>query len=139
VIQTASGEFRFAPPVVYQTRDDNIRESVKGSYRLMAGGVVAFDVAQFDPTRSLVIDPTLTYSTLLGGTRGEAPAAIAVDSDGNAYIVGRTESVDFPTTSDALKPSRPDFQNTIRNYTFVTKLNAQGSGIVYSTYIGSDA
>jgi len=138
VIQGDSGEFRFGPPVVYQMAE-NRRERVEGFYRLMAGNVVAFDVARYDGTRSLVIDPTLTYSTLLGGTGGETPVAIAVDSAGNAYIVGRTDSVDFPTTSGALKPSRPDFQNTVRNYTFITKMNAQGSGILYSTYIGSDA
>jgi len=138
VIQGDSGEFRFGPPVVYQMAE-NRRERVEGFYRLMAGNVVAFDVARYDGTRSLVIDPTLTYSTLLGGTGGETPVAIAVDSAGNAYIVGRTDSVDFPTASGALKPSRPDFQNTVRNYTFITKMNAQGSGILYSTYIGSDA
>jgi hypothetical protein len=138
IIQSDSGEFRFEAPVIYQT-NENKRQYVEGSYRLMAGNVVAFDVAQFDAARSLVIDPTLTYSTLLGGTGAETPAGIAVDSSGNAYVVGRTSSLDFPTTGGALKPSRPDFQNTVRNYMFVTKLNAQGSGILYSTYIGTEA
>jgi hypothetical protein len=86
-----------------------------------------------------VIDPTLVYSTYLAGTGGsytDDAAGIAVDASGNAYVTGSTYSVDFPTTPGG-------FQLTYRGKygdAFVTKLNAAGSALVYSTYLGgSDA
>ena len=79
----------------------------------------------------------LIYSTFIGGAEGELGAAIAVDAQGNAYIAGVTNSFDYPTTAGALRqaippasPSNPDKANC-----FITKLNASGSAIVYSTYL----
>lgn len=54
---------------------------------------------------------------------------LAVDDDGNAYVVGLTNSGDFPTTAGSLTPGGSD-------EVFVTKLNAAGSAFVYSTYLG---
>ena len=73
---------------------------------------------------------TLVYSTYLGGSSGEIGHGIALDSSGNAYVVGVTRSSDFPTANA--------FQGTLAGNTdvFVTKLNASGNGLVYSTYIG---
>jgi photosystem II stability/assembly factor-like uncharacterized protein len=73
----------------------------------------------------------LVYSTFLGGNGNDAAKDIAVDDSGNAYIVGTTEAHDFPT-KDALYP------NFIggKNDAFVTKLNSEGSALVYSTYFG---
>lgn len=78
-------------------------------------------------------EASLVYSTYLGGTTNDPEFAqdIAVDSDGNAYVAGRTVSSDFPTTPGA-------FQTTFGGSSdaFVTKLNASGSALVYSTYLG---
>src|SRR5262245_12937163 len=73
----------------------------------------------------------LLYSTYLGGTDYDDPRGIAVDGAGNAYVSGDTLSTDFPTTAGA-------FSTTYHtNYDmFVTKLNAGGTGLVYSTYVG---
>jgi hypothetical protein len=78
----------------------------------------------------------LVYSTYLGGhaafyANGDHSAGIAVDSSGNAYIAGTTDSPDFPVTSGA-------FQTTLgsANSAFVTKLNPTGTALVYSTYLG---
>lgn len=73
----------------------------------------------------------LVYSTFLGGFALERAFGIAVDSTGNAFVAGRTDSSNFPTTTGAYNTSHnggPDI--------FVTKLNAAGSGLVYSTFIG---
>ena len=84
----------------------------------------------------------LVYSTYLGGTgsdfcdqysncyRGDYGAGIAVDSAGNAYVTGFTRSSDFPT-ANALQSALRGVQAA-----FVTKLNAAGSSLVYSTYLG---
>jgi hypothetical protein len=73
----------------------------------------------------------LVYSTLLGGSSYEQGNGIAVDPSGNAYIAGATYSSDFPVTTGA-------FQGVLKGgaNAFLTKLNAGGSGLVFSTYLG---
>jgi len=72
----------------------------------------------------------LLYSTYLGGSGTASAYGVAVDSSGNAYVTGQTDSTDFPTVSP--------FQATYAGAqdSFVTKLNAAGSALVYSTYLG---
>ena len=72
----------------------------------------------------------LVYSTYLGGSTLDQPYAIAVDSAGNAYIAGETDSTDFPT--------KGAFQSVHKagSDAFVAKLNATGSALVYSTFLG---
>ncbi|MCT4605980.1 MAG: SBBP repeat-containing protein [Marinisporobacter sp.] len=79
------------------------------------------------------INPTGTdfvYSTYLGGESNEWGESIAVDSDGNAYVVGETRSNNFPTKTP-IQSSKVGSQDI-----FVTKINADGSALVYSTYLG---
>ncbi len=74
----------------------------------------------------------LVYSTYLGGSNTEGGVAIAVDSAGDVYVVGQTQSTDFPVTAGAFETIFPKTCCT----TFVTKLNAAGNGLVYSTFLG---
>jgi hypothetical protein len=79
------------------------------------------------------IDPTgtrLVYATYFGGNKYDVGHGIAVDAAGNAYVTGTTQSADFPTRN-ALQPALAGNGNA-----FVTKLNATGSALVYSTYLG---
>jgi hypothetical protein len=81
----------------------------------------------------------LVYSTYLGGCQNDVGSGIAVDSSGNAYVTGRTQASDFPTTANAFQPASAGsgagsgfaFSNA-----FVTKLDPAGSALVYSTYLG---
>jgi hypothetical protein len=91
---------------------------------LMAGGSDAF-VTKLDVTGSALI-----YSTYLGGSLGEAGGRVAADSSGNAYVLGQTVSTDFPTVNPVQAMNRGDED------TFVAKLNAAGSALVFSTYLG---
>jgi hypothetical protein len=72
----------------------------------------------------------LVYSTYLGGSNYDVSNGIAVDVHGNAYVTGLTPSFDFPTKNA--------FQNTLKGVgdAFVTKLDAGGDALVYSTYLG---
>ena len=75
----------------------------------------------------------LVYSTYFGGSVRDEVLGIAVDNSGNAYVTGDTQSPDFPTTPGA-------YQVALRgwNDAFVSKLNATGTALLYSTYLGGD-
>ena len=75
----------------------------------------------------------LVYSTFLGGTGADSGSGIAV-RDGNAYVTGQTDSVDYPTTPGTFDRTF----NGLNRDAFVTKLNATGSALRYSTYLGGD-
>jgi len=124
------GEVKQHKPVIYQ-EVCGARTEVKGHYVLRERMEVGFEVAEYDTTKPLVIDPTIVYSTYLGGNDFEDANGIAVDSDGNAYVTGRTTSINFPRIN-ALQPAfgGGDYD------AFVTKLNAAGSALMYSTYLG---
>jgi hypothetical protein len=86
----------------------------------------------YDPSLPLVIDPTITYSTYLGGVRTDEGHAITLDSDCNVYVTGDTSSSNFPTVNPIqLNPPTKDI--------FISKLNAAGNTLLYSTYLGGNA
>ncbi|HJT23085.1 MAG TPA: SBBP repeat-containing protein, partial [bacterium] len=131
LLKIGNGKVVFKAPLIYQTTSNNLKESVQGRYVVRRNGEVGFEVAAYDSSRPLVIDPVLDYSTYLGGTGTDSASAIALDSSGNAYITGTTSSTNFPTTAGAYKTT-----NAGLNDVFVTKLNNLGTGLSYSTYIG---
>ncbi|MCT7967740.1 SBBP repeat-containing protein [Laspinema sp. D1] len=133
VLQTALGELIEAAPIIYQDIEGS-RVAVAGQYELLDSGQVGFDLGAYDPNYALIIDPTLQYSSYLGGTLQDQGDAIALDAEGNIYIAGRTISTDFPT--------RIPLQSTISNPpsfkfdAFITKIAADGASAFYSTYLG---
>jgi RHS repeat-associated protein len=72
------------------------------------------------------------YSTYFG--QGVSPTGVAVDAAGNAYLTGNTNSSTFPVTSGALQTAYPG--SSIGNDGFVSKFNATGDALLYSTYLG---
>ena len=87
-------------------------------------------MGEYDRGKPLIIDPVLSYATYLGGTGGDVAYGIAVDSSGNAYITGITNSSDFPT----LSPEQST--NGGNGDAFVAKLDSTGTALIYSTYLG---
>ncbi|HEY6889513.1 MAG TPA: SBBP repeat-containing protein, partial [Solirubrobacter sp.] len=85
-------------------------------------------------TKLDAIGKTLGYSTLLGSTGSDDGRAIAVDAHGNAFVTGATDSPGFPTTAGAL-----DTGHNGDDDVYVTKLDATGSGLAYSTFLGDAA
>jgi hypothetical protein len=130
VLRTAGGDTRLKRPIVYQ-EIDGVRRQISGRYILKGTTQVGFEIANYDTSRPLTIDPVLAYSTFLAGNDSDSGRAIAVDSFGNAYVTGFTQSTDFPTTAGA---SAPVFNGN--RDVFVTKLNVTGAALVYSTFIG---
>ena len=135
LVATSSGSLTLKPPDVYQYRG-NRRIPVEAQYSLAAANEFRFELGTYDKTLPLVIDPVLTYSTYLAGTNTDSANAIAVDSAGNSYVTGYTLSTDFPV----LNAEQPTCNNVCSQPdAFVTKLNATGSALVYSTYVGGSA
>ena len=133
VLDTSAGRLRLRRPFVYQ-EVEGARKQIAGDYRLKGKDHIAFQIGPYDPSRPLIIDPILSYSTYLGGTEGEAATHIAVDANGNAYITGGTTSANLPTEGSL--GSGFAGGNFLMSDGFVTKLNAEGSALVYSTYFG---
>jgi hypothetical protein len=129
VLKTGGGKVIQHAPGVYQEVGGK-RRAIPARYVLTGDHQVSFQVAAYDTTRSLIIDPVLSYSTYLGGIGSEGGSGLAVDQAGNVYLTGGTISADFPTVN-ALQPNLRGVEDA-----FITKLNTAGDTLIYSTYLG---
>jgi hypothetical protein len=118
-------------PFTYQERGGQ-RMTVESRF-VLEGESVAFALGAYDPTLPLIIDPDLIFATYLGGGSIDNGNGIAVDNAGNVYLTGTTTSV-FPTTAGVFDTSLGGVSDI-----FVTKLNASGTALVYSTYVGGSS
>jgi PKD repeat protein len=124
---------------------DGKRIPVESHYIHDENNSIRIGLGTYDPAYPLIIDPTLIFSTYMGTSTEDSVNGIAVDDKGNIYVIGWTDSVDFPTTPDAFQPtstggtcySPPPFYIPFPcNDGFVTKLSPDGSTLLYSTYLG---
>jgi hypothetical protein len=136
IIKTAFAQLKHLKPLIYQ-EIKGTRQIVKGSFKVAKNKRrFGFNVEDYNNNYPLVIDPlTLSYSTYLGGSDEDHGLGIAVDSSGNAYVMGSTRSTDFPTEN----PYQGTYQETHgggRSDVFVAKLGPAGNTLSYSTYLG---
>jgi hypothetical protein len=111
IFKTPVGELRFAKPDVYQKKN-GIRTNIRGRFVILAPSTIGFRVGPYDHSIPLIVDPVLTYATLLGdGTPGIAK--VAVDSTGEIYLAG----------SSSLG-------------VYVAKISSTGTSLVFSTFVG---
>jgi len=129
-LATGIGAMKLHKPVIYQM-DRGQRREIEGKYILRRPNSVGVDVPEYDKTKPLIIDPVLSYSTYLGGSGDDGVYDLAVDSQGNAYVTGWTDSSNFPTTGTPITPA-PNGTYVA----FVAKLNPTATALVYSSYLG---
>ena len=107
------------------------KQVVPGGFKLN-GSRAGFTLGEYDRSRPIVIDPAIiNYSSYLGGESNDRGHDIVGDADGNAYVVGWTQSEDFPE-KNAYQPGL----NNDSDEAFITKFNPDGSALIWSTYLG---
>src|SRR5215204_1138395 len=131
ILKSGAQRIALLRPKAYQDINNKRRE-VSVRYSLNPRGEVTFQVGKYDKTQQLVIDPLLVYSTFLGGSGQDTGTSIAFDASGNVYIAGQTASLNFPPSS----PLQTTHGGGID--AFVAKLNANGSALIYSTFLGGN-
>ena len=134
VLKVGNGKVYLRRPRAYQGK-----KQVPVHYVLEAKNKIGFKLGRYDHRQRLVIDPVLAYSTYFGGTGGDIGYGITVDSSGDVYVTGITNSSDFPTTAGTPKTTYGGSGDA-----FVVKINPAGTAstnsttpqLVYSTYLG---
>lgn len=139
IVRMGAHEVRFDKPVTYQGSGAS-RRDVTSQYVLLDNQDIGFTIGAYDAGEPLVIDPVLQYATFFGGsnqyvrhTLNDHARALAVDAEGNVYLAGETDSANFPLAGAvqptfSTHPHHPD--------AFIAKLNATGTELIYSTYLG---
>lgn len=129
VLATQFGNIELSDLYVYQSID---KKQVKSSFVCSQHHVWKINVGSYDTKQDLIIDP-LIYSTFIGGGDWDEGTSIALDASHQAYITGNTYSLDYDIKPGAFQSTKAGSFDV-----FITKLNASGTDLIYSTYIGGD-
>ena len=139
VLAVAGRELRMREPVTHQTIA-GVRRTIASRYTIVPAATsaarpqVTFAVGAYDRAHSLVIDPVVAYTAVLGGTQYDSIDGLAADAAGNAYLTGQTYSAEFPVVGGI--QSRLIGTPGTDADVFVAKLNPSGTALLYSTYLG---
>lgn len=123
-------------PVVYQEEADGTRRAIVARYRISGKNAARVEVADYDASKPLVIDPVLQYSSLFGGARGDAVTGVKVDAQGFVWVSGYVSDGGIPARGG-------EFSGEFKAGTdiFVAKIDPKAFGndsLVYYTYIGGN-
>jgi hypothetical protein len=125
VIKTANAELVQQKPFAYQEIDGQ-RHEIVSRYVVSNEIEVKFENSEYDHSKPLIIDPSLSYLTYLGGTAFDTVFEVAADTDRNAYISGSTTSLNFHGDSRNAND---------KSGAYVAKLDAQGANFLYVTVL----
>jgi len=146
IIKTSIGDVMEMAPVAYQFNNGE-KISVPCRYRLK-GNILSYDFPKgYDKEQLLVIDPTVVFSTFTGSVADNWGFTATYDNAGNLYAGGLVHSAGYPTTTGAFQltygggvdvPGLGDSThgNSYASDIGITKFNATGTALIYSTYIG---
>ena len=128
LLRCPAGDLRFHRPVAYQEAHGGGRQEISARFAQNRSGEIRLRVGPYDHRRQLIIDPSVTYATYLGGTGQDEGLGIAIDDAGNSFVAGGTASPNFPNTGGGLNYSG-------EMDAFVTEFDSSGQ-LVFSTLIG---
>jgi len=141
---TAEGDLAFASagtrmvqekPLIYQEDGrSGTRRQVQGRYVLMARNVVGIRLEHYDRTRPLVIDPTLVYSTYMGGSGADQITAARLDSLGHLYVAGSTATSELVATTNTYQTGNAGLTNIF--VAIIDTTPGNGFPILYFSYAG---
>ena len=129
IISTSIGEMSMQNLYVYELET---KKQIQCRW-IIQNSELTLSLGSYDKSNTLIIDP-LIYSTYIGGSTIQTGYGIGVDTLGNAYITGMTESADFTSTLGAYQTSLSGISDV-----FVSKLNPTGTAFVFSTFIGGSS
>jgi hypothetical protein len=125
LLHSSAGDITLHKPLAYQ-QGNRGRETIEAGFILKANHEVGFRLGNYDKTRELVIDPSISYATYIGGNQDDEAYGITVDLNGNSYVTGESDSTSgFPGSN----PSDGGYDS------FVVKVNSNGS-LGYTTFVG---
>jgi Bacterial Ig-like domain (group 2)/IPT/TIG domain/Beta-propeller repeat/Galactose oxidase, central domain len=128
-IRTDDGSFELRRPEIYQIKN-GMKQHVAGTFVQHRDHSIGFQLGVYDHRSQLIIDPSLAYSTYLGGNGTDDGFGVALDASGNAYVVGQTTSTNFPALNSYSSSANAS------GLAFISKLNPTGTALLYSTYLG---
>lgn len=140
-------EVRHQRPQVYQQASSR-KVTIDGRYHVLGANSVGFTLGQYDHALPLIIDPTVSFTRFIKGTGTDFPTAITVDSGGNTYIAGETDSLrGFPyggninVVTDVLPQKNCALAGgdgfACPNAAFLIKMNPAGVILAYSYFGGN--
>ncbi|MFQ5471056.1 MAG: SBBP repeat-containing protein [Gammaproteobacteria bacterium] len=145
VLEMIDGTLLNHAPVAYQ-KPNGIDQQIIGSDYLISGKQVGFELEAYDSSKALIIDPGITYSSLLGGNGRDEGNDIVVDANGNIYVTGGTDSANFPGFVSGVVASNSQGLNgascgsaiaDCESDVFVSKFNAGGQ-LLFTAFLGAD-
>jgi uncharacterized protein (TIGR03437 family) len=113
IVASRSGELRQIAPRVFQI-DHDVRREIPASYVLLSANEIGFQLGEHDRSIPLTIDPVIVYTKYFGGSATNIGGPVATDAQGNVYVTGATNSIDFPSTNGTkarLQPPLLAFSN----------------------------
>ncbi len=134
IIPTTKGDFIENIPSAFQIAD-GLKRQIIAKYILNTDKSIGFELFNYDPMLPIIIDPSLIFSTFIGGAGNDniQIGQMIKDTNGDYLVTGTTTSINFPTT-----PGSFDVSSNGQEDAFILKLNGNGSNLISSTYIGGN-